>query len=122
MNLHRVQHVPAVGHPQTQATDSGLLTAEAILAATNDMGGHNLTVTNLTGLSKVTDVGMLALDFAAASDPQLTPGEFYLQFSAYTIYGPLSSVEAAPIPVPTAAELSEAISIIGNTVGWHFPL
>jgi hypothetical protein len=100
----------------------GLLDAEALLAASNDLGGghSHFTATQLVTLSENCSQGMLNLSYSIAANPSITPGQAAVELASYSIYGPYTAYEAQPMEPLTLAEAEAAVQIVGTTVGWHF--
>lgn len=100
---------------------AGLLDAEALLAATNDLsGGHPISAQNLVALSQHVTLGMLNEMYGLIANPSVTAGEAGSEVASYSIYGPYTTYEAQPMQPLTLAEAEAAVQIVGSTVGWHF--
>jgi hypothetical protein len=95
------------------------LASIAIAALQNDIGAHNQTVTSLNNSFGAVTNGMVNVAVAAMVDPGMTTAEAADQFIGQTIYGGTDAYSNAAAHVPNVLNDATAISLVGNTVGFH---
>jgi hypothetical protein len=100
---------------------AGLLVAIAEVAMTNDMFGHAVSAESMQSLGKVMTNAMVDASLAAITDPNMSSYEAQHSLVELTINGAQTAYGNAYSPAPSLADYTEAIQLVGQTIGYHLP-